>query len=301
MTILVVDDDPHTRALHSHFLRKAGYRVLTAGSGVEAFELLQLDRPQPSVALEMILMDLMMPEVDGLEACRRIRASRAYQGVPIVFITASDPDESRLAAFDSGAVDFLTKPVDKDRLLERVAALLRLKREVDRGAPAAMDPALDSLTGLPNRARFEALLAEVWQSASRKGSSVSLLVVELDFWKRVREHVGAEAADAQLRRVVEVLKAGARPADVLGRTGESELSLLMPDAEPPTGRTVARQLRTSLRKLAEDDPAFAVSLGLASARPRQGGSPDGLAVLADGAASCAQSAGHNQVAAVELL
>ena len=131
MTILVCDDDPHTRALHSHYLRKAGYRVLTAASAEDAFKRLELDDPRAEPEVELVLMDLMMPEMDGLEACRRIQASEIHRAVPIVFVSAAEPQGNAQNAYESGAIDFVAKPVDPEILLARIDALLSIKRDLD--------------------------------------------------------------------------------------------------------------------------------------------------------------------------
>ena len=137
MTILVCDDDPHSRALHSHYLRKAGYRVLTAASAEDAFARLELDNPEADPEVELVLMDLIMPEIDGLEACRRIQASAAHRGVPIVFVSGAEPNGNVQEAYASGAIDFVAKPVDPEMLLARVGALLAIKRDLDgEQAPA---------------------------------------------------------------------------------------------------------------------------------------------------------------------
>lgn len=308
MTILVVDDDPHTRALHSHFLRKAGYRVLTAASAMEAFDLLQLEQAVPAIQLDLVLMDLRMPEIDGLEACRRVRASAAYRMVPIVFITASDPEESQVAAFDSGAVDYVTKPVFKDKLLERVDALVELNRRLALGtvAPERSEPGGDEVTGLPGRRRLDNEIAGLWAQLSRTGGWISLVVIDVDCRKAFVERRGAAAGDELLRRLAASLR-GAAGTRLVVRYAPDQFAVLLAETAPADARKAATGLRTAVRALADEYardgelPPLVVSLGVASARPAEGGNPEGFTVLADGAVDCAQSAGRNQVAAVELV
>lgn len=317
MTILVVDDDPHTRALHSHYLRKAGYRVLNAASASDAFELLELSRPQTMPQVELILMDLMMPEIDGLEACRRIQSTEAYRHVPVVFVTAAEPEDSLLAAYESGGVDFITKPVNKEALLGRISGLLLMKRELERNrervqelkrAPAGDAELVDPITGVASRAHFDASLAEAWDWAQRKDTPLALIVVEADCLKAFQDHYGEERANDLLKRLAASLRPHVGPnVGLLARYGGDSLAVLLRDMGLKEARALAARLRQSVHELAEQEKASGgalsvlVSMGVAAATPRAGGSPDGLCVLAEGAVDCAQSAGRNQAVVAELV
>ena len=134
MRILIVDDSLDDRLLLETFLRKAGFSELTlADSAQDSFRQLGLEEPTREVyQVDLVLMDIFMPEIDGIEACRRIKASEQFSDVPIIMITAQTEMEYLRSAFDAGAIDYITKPVNKVELLARVSSALTLKREMDR-------------------------------------------------------------------------------------------------------------------------------------------------------------------------
>ncbi len=134
MSILVVDDSPETRSALQLILEGAGYRqVQLAESAQEAFQRLSLTHASaPANDIEVILMDIMMPDMDGVEACRRIKGDRRYRDLPILMVTAMKAGAFLETAFAAGAVDYVTKPINRLELLTRIGSALKLKREMDQ-------------------------------------------------------------------------------------------------------------------------------------------------------------------------
>ena len=140
MSILIVDDSPVNRMLLEKLLEERGFpRTLKACSAMEAFEMIGLECPEnadpETQSLDRILMDIMMPEIDGIEACRRLKGDPRVCDIPIIVVTAADESETLSAAFAAGAMDFIAKPIDSIELLARINSALALKREMDASEP----------------------------------------------------------------------------------------------------------------------------------------------------------------------
>jgi PleD family two-component response regulator len=173
--ILIVDDSPKARVLIESILRGQGYCDLTsAESAGHAFVLLGLESgaESPAADFDLILMDLLMPEVDGLEACRRIKSSARFGDTPLIMVTAEDSAESLKEAFDAGAIDYVKKPVNRVELMARVKSALRLKQEMDCRKARERElvvlteklqklSVLDGLTGIANRRNFDDELVRI--------------------------------------------------------------------------------------------------------------------------------------------
>ncbi len=210
-TILVADDDPKVRELLRLFLEKAGYRVALAGNGAEAISMAQESVP------DVILVDVMMPQMDGFEVCRQLRNDTRIGHVPILMLTSRSALGDKLSGFESGADDYVTKPFDLDELLARIRALLRRAREI---------PVRSPLTGLPGNR----LLEEELRYRLQSGAPLALLYVDMDNFKAFNDAYGFVRGDEAIRLLArliqEVVAEKGTPDDFIGHIGGDDFAII---------------------------------------------------------------------------
>ena len=292
--IVVIDDMPvNIRILHAVLSRDFDVRCATRGA--EGLDLVAREHP------DLVVLDVMMPEMDGYEVCRRLKADPVTAVIPVIFITALDEAEEEARGLELGAVDYLTKPITPAIVLARVKTHVELKRLRDR---LELMTTTDGLTGVANRRGFDACLSREWQRAVRAKSPLSLIMGDIDFFKNFNDHYGHLAGDSCLRRVAEAMAASvSRPADLVARYGGEEFVALLPETEATGARLLAEEMR---RRVAELDiphatsaaaPHVTVSLGVATLVPESRDDPGYLILQADEALYQAKDQGRNRVVA----
>lgn len=256
--LLLVDDQPlNIQALHQVF--SADCQVLMATSGEQALALCARQPP------DLILLDLMMPGMDGFEVCRRLKADSALADIPVIFLTADRDEATEERGLECGAVDFVTKPFRPSVVRCRVKTHLTLKFQTDLLRQQAF---IDGLTGLYNRRCFDTRVSSELRRAQRNGSSLALLLVDVDFFKRYNDHYGHLAGDDALRAVAKALHEQLRrPGDAAFRYGGEEFAVLLAETELDGARQIAQALEVAVRMLAvphaqsEAAPVLSVSIG----------------------------------------
>ncbi|MFW2514378.1 EAL domain-containing protein [Demequina sp. SO4-13] len=304
-TILIVDDEPMNRKLLETLLRPEGYRTRTAGSGVDA--LVSVMQLPP----DLILLDVMMPGMDGYAVARTLKSDPATAGIPIIMLSALRDPDARLKGLEAGAEDFLTKPVDRAELWLRARNLLRLKEMTDALAKQSADlerqvnertaelhrlAHFDSLTGLPNRALFKDTLEKTLALSVQQGCGVALLFIDIDDFKTVNDTRGHSTGDTLLLEVGERLRRSVRIRDTVGRLGGDEFGviLLLEDGQGGAAR-VAQKVTEAMRApfvLDGTDVTASASIGIALS-PDDAGRPELLLQYADTAMYTAKQAGRN--------
>ena len=227
--VLIAEDDGVTRSLLQHWLTAWGFEVAVARDGTEAWNVLQ-QQPSP----KLVITDWVMPGVDGIELCRRLRNQSEYYRY-ILMITASGTKEHLAHALESGADDCIAKPFQEHELRARVHvasrilalqdALIEAREEIRKQAMK------DSLTGLWNRAAFKELFELELDRASRSGGRTGLLLLDLDHFKRTNDVFGHITGDVVLRKAARLLKQNVRSYDFVGRYGGEEFLIAFPDCE----------------------------------------------------------------------
>lgn len=239
--VLLVEDDPDKRQLLKVALEMAGYNVRTASDGAEGLQ--AVDSHQP----DLIVTDVMMPNVDGYEMVRRIRANPSTRFIPVIIQTAmrGEAQDMRRGA-EVGALGYITDPTDLDLLLARARTLLDFKNYLDSCEEAAFT---DHLTGLANRRRFERQMEREVARTRRYGHPFCLLMLDIDHFKRINDTHGHHVGDDVLRRLANVLQAGTRGIDTAARVGGEEFAVILTETEFEHGLEVAERLRIAVKEM----------------------------------------------------
>lgn len=307
MKILVVDDTLSERMYLMARLDRLGYEVIGAANGAEALELFARMHP------DLVLLDVIMPVMGGLEAARRLRAI-GNEWVPIIFLSQRAADEDIAAGIDAGGDDYLVKPVSdtvlmaKMRAMQRIAAMRAHQTELLASIARLNDKLLrmaeiDGLTGLPNRRRLDADLAREWDSCARFRQPLAAMMIGIDHLREIDERHGYLTGDDSLKRVAAFLESEIEtPPDLLARYGGSKFFVLLPDRQLDQVADFANYLCRRVRELTAPDPAedgealpLTLSIGVACFLPETSGSPSLLQEQARGMLLLARRRGGNRI------
>lgn len=290
--IVIVDDAPtNIRVLHACL--GDGFETHFATSGAQGLEVIRRELP------DLVLLDVIMPEMDGYEVCARLKEDPITRSIPIIFVTALEEVENETRGLSIGAVDYVTKPIVPAIVRARIGVHLELKRLRDQLEHLS---ATDGLTGIANRRRFDETLAREWVRAQRSQLPLSLVLVDVDHFKAFNDQYGHLAGDDALKAVAGVLdSACARPGDMACRYGGEEFVLLLSETCPEGALAVAERVQDGVRALEipHRSPAgegiLTLSQGIATADYTDFDSPEKLLRGADAALYCAKADGRNRV------
>lgn len=290
--LLVVDDQPiNIRALHEVF--KADFDVLMATNGESAIQQAIQHRP------DVILLDIVMPGMDGYQVCETLNHTEATQDIPVIFVTAETESDVEARGFQVGAVDFITKPFNPLVVSARVMTHLTLKLQMDMMRNMAL---VDGLTGLFNRRRFDEALNANWHLCLREQRSLALIMLDVDFFKRYNDNYGHLAGDACLRKVADAVKQSVRrSADICCRYGGEEFACLMPFTDAAGARSCAERIITNIAVLqlphetSDVSSIVTVSIGISCMTPHDDASAPQLLQNADAALYQSKQQGRNRI------
>ncbi|TAF08964.1 MAG: diguanylate cyclase [Nostocales cyanobacterium] len=303
--ILVVDDVKLNLQVVANILDKVGYEITLVSNGYQALERVQSARP------DLILLDLMMPEINGLEVCEKIQSNPELADIPIIFVSASQEQEHLLKAFEKGAVDYVTKPFHAAELLARVRMHLELKysrqklkkllqeqvalvEELERLANT------DTLTGIWNRRYLLMTAEQEIKRSQRYNFSFTVLLIDIDHFKKVNDSYGHNIGDEAIIFMTKIVLNHLRQVDCFGRFGGEEFVVLLSETDLEEGVIVAERIRENINNqhlIFEDKQiAITVSIGVASYNFADQ-SIDAIIQRADQALYQAKNQGRNRVIA----
>lgn len=301
-TIVVADDEAVNRQLIQRRLEREGYRVLTARDGGEAVRLAREMLP------DLVILDVMMPEMDGMDACRLIKEDERTRDIPVIFLSARDETEMKVSGLGLGADDYISKPFEAAELVARVHVRIRLKRERDQLRTSAEEASVraeeaqeramtDALTGLLNRHALAHTLARESAEARRYNRPLACLMVDLDDFKTINDTYGHTTGDLVLRQLAAVLREAVRGTDTVFRYGGEEFLVLLPETDLGGAGALGEKIRAAAEGhfFGEIARAFALTLSVGVASLSDDESGNDMIVRADMALYQAKKNGRNRV------
>ena len=302
--ILVVDDHEDNIELLRARLEARGYEVYGANDGQAALE--QVEHVCP----DLILLDVMMPKMDGMEVVRRLKTNKNLPFIPVIMQTALDSTENKVEGLDAGADDYITKPINFAELEARVNSLLRIKalqsdlaareKELSELNDRLRQISLtDGLTQVENRRSLEERLNEMWQHSVRLHEPIALVMCDIDWFKSVNDNHGHQAGDSVLKEFAQLLKAEAREIDRVGRYGGEEFLLILPGTVLDAAVTFAERLREKVEHhtftYAGGEICRTMSCGVAGSPHPRVKDQEALLKASDDALYVAKETGRNRV------
>jgi diguanylate cyclase (GGDEF)-like protein len=262
--LLIVDDQPtNIRVLHELFREDCD--VFMATSGEQAITVCRTQLP------DLILLDVVMEGMGGHEVCCRLKADRVTHGIPIIFVTAQQQESDEVLGLELGAVDFISKPINPTIVRARVRTHLTLKLQNDLLRSMAL---MDGLTGMANRRKFDEEILADWRQCLREQKPLSVILVDVDFFKRYNDRYGHQAGDGCLKSVAQALfETVRRPYDLVARYGGEEFACILPKTGLRGAVEIAERMQERIRALgiehsaSDVDDVVTVSLGVATLTP----------------------------------
>lgn len=319
-SILILDDAQENCMLMQGILKRSGYKnTLTSQSPDEVIDWLSLKSEDPPKKIfSLILLDILLPGITGIEILRLIREKPGLKDIPVIMITALKESNVLQEAFDTGAIDYVIKPFDSIELLARVRSALRLYEEMTRRMEREKElekltdqlkevnayllaiARTDGLTGLFNRRYFDEVLSTEWKRCWRTGNSVALLMLDIDHFKLFNDTYGHQAGDQCLKQVSSAIRECARRAgDVSARYGGEEFAVILPETSESNAVVVSRNILEKVEKLSiphsasKTAPTVTISIGMATLSPSPENSITELIERADKALYLAKEEGRN--------
>nr|MBF0223634.1 diguanylate cyclase [Desulfobulbaceae bacterium] len=321
MSILIVDDSPPVLRLLQATLDRAGHKKIQClESGNKALEFLGIQPAQDThPKIDCILLDIVMPGIDGIETCRLIKAHQAYRDTPVLMVTIRDEQETLKRAFEAGASDYITKPTGELELLARVKSAVKLKKEIDTRKAREQEllklyrdlernnillaelTITDDVSTVGNRRYFDGCLEKEWQRSFRESAPLAVIFIEIDKFSHYSDLAGQAKADECLKLIGQVLQVSLRRAgDHLARYSGSVFAVFLPKTDQNGARSVAQNMLESVSALElkhrndNNSELITVSMGTACVVPSGKMAISNLLIMAEEALRQAKHQGGNR-------
>jgi len=285
--ILVVDDNEVNLELVV-MLESEHYVASTATDGFEALAKIAAEKP------DIVLLDVMMPGIDGFEVCRCIKADPTLADIPVIMVTVLSDVDDLVRGLEAGANDFVTKPFNVLALMARVDSQLRQKQHYESIVEQAL---VDPLTSAFNRRYLDAHAPRLAARCRAERSPFAVLMIDVDNLKRINDAHGHPAGDRALRQVVDRVTSALRPSDLVGQVGGDEFVVVMPETDLAAALQVAERLRSRIGDMPVDGTTVTVSIGVAASGPDVEEELEATLQRADAALYEAKRTGGNRVVA----
>ncbi len=290
-TVLIVDDAKENISILAELLR-SDYKIRAAINGEKALEIASSENPP-----DLILLDVIMPGIDGYEVCRRLKADPLTRGIPIIFVTGKVNEDEEIFGFNLGAVDYIKKPFNSVIVKARVSMHIELKQYRDYLENMSY---LDGLTGIANRRKFNEYLESVWNLAIRASMPVSLVMMDIDLFKQYNDNYGHQGGDTCLIQIAHALsKVIVRKTDLLARYGGEEFVCILSNTNEDSAFIIAEKLRLAVAALdiphaySSVEKFVTISVGVATRLPGKNETSDELVKAADQALYVSKKSGRN--------
>ena len=296
--VLVVDDNPTDLHVVMNGLSES-FTISFASSAQEALCLVT-QHPQP----DLILLDIVMPEMDGYQICQRLKAEESTAGIPVIFLSSRDSAHDKTKGFKAGGVDYVTKPMQLEELEARIHTHIRLKEQSQYLETMAF---FDPLTRVANRRKYNEVLQREWARCIRYHQQISMILIDIDKFKEYNDSYGHSEGDNCLITVCRLLEGVSnRPADIFARIGGEEFVLLLPDCNAAGAVQKAEEMLKIIRdakiqhEFSPNHSHLTISLGIATVFPSQSHSALSLFQAADDAMFSAKRDGRDRYCIAEL-
>ncbi len=320
MSILIVDDSPTVTKLLQATLQRAGFETIHClDSGQAALDFLGVGKPNQQKKVDCILLDIIMPGINGIEVCKLIKQHEHYKDIPIIMVTVIDEQQSLCDAFEVGASDYLTKPVREFELLARIKSAITLHKEIKQRKAREEELLLtqkklekanqlleeltitDEITKIGNRRYFDNCLDSEWKRSFREAAPLSIIFIDIDHFADFAEKYGHQIGEERLKLVAKVLQISLRRAgDQVARYSGSQFAVFLPKTDIIGSTLVAESIKKSINALdhknkASGSSVISISQGVATISPSVGLATENLISLGEEALTRAKSNGGNSI------